>query len=73
MQLFNRHVEMYGIYGNDRERIDLKINSKLYLAVMPVASGGGTPESPTPEIGKIVVENWYYLPWLYTFAEEEEL
>ena len=29
------------------------------------ASGGGRPP---PEIGKIVVEIWYYLPDVYTFG-----
>ena len=28
---------------------------------------------PSPELGKIVVENWCYLPGAYTFGEEAEI
>ena len=34
---------------------------------------GGTPERPPPEIGKIVVEIWCYLPEVYTFGAESEI
>ena len=40
---------------------------------LSVASGGGTSERPPPEIGKIVVEIWSYLPEVYTFGEESEI
>ena len=35
----------------------------------------GMPERspPPPEIGKIVVEIWCYLPGVYTFGEEAEI
>ena len=32
-----------------------------------------TPERPLPEIGKIVIENWCYLPGVYTFQNEAEI
>ena len=38
-----------------------------------VASGGGKAESPPPQIGKIVVENWCYFPEVYTFKEKAEI
>ena len=38
-----------------------------------VASGGGTPERPPPEIGKIVVEIWCYLPEVYIFGGESKI
>ena len=33
----------------------------------------GPPERPPPEIGKIVVEIWCYLPEVYTFGTESEI
>ena len=41
-----------------------------------VASGGGGGNdgtSPPPEIGKIVVEIWCYLPEVYTFGAVSEI
>ena len=46
----------------------------VHSALLPVASGGGNAETfSLPEIGKIVVENWCYLLWVYTFRVEAEL
>ena len=38
-----------------------------------VRRGGGGEDSPPPEIGKIVVEIWCYLPEVYTFGAESEI
>ena len=47
--------------------------ARMSKKMIRIASGGGTPERPPPEIGKIVVENWCYLPEVYTFGEEAEI
>ena len=38
-----------------------------------VRRGGGGGRTPSPEIGKIVVEIWCYLPEVYTFGFESEI
>ena len=39
-----------------------------------VASGGGGGRRKSPgEIGKIVEENWCYLPGVYTFGEDAKI
>ena len=37
---------------------------------MAYAGGGGLPP---PDMGKIVVEIWWYLPEVYTFGAESEI
>ena len=37
------------------------------------SGGGGSAGTPPPEIGKIVVEIWCYLPEVYTFGAESEI
>ena len=57
----------------------LKIFSHLLLYFTKIDSSVGLGRSvgtesppPRPEIGKIVEENWCYLPGVYTFGEEVE-
>ena len=38
-----------------------------------VRGGNAGTFPPPPEIKKNVVENWYYLPWVYTFGDEAEI
>ena len=38
-----------------------------------VGRGSAGRPPPPPEIGKIGVENWSYLPGVYTFGEEVEI
>ena len=45
---------------------------KRFPLTSVASGGGGTPERPPPQIGKIVVEIWYYLPEVYTFGAESE-
>ena len=46
----------------------------IILYAVASGGGGGTPErSPPPEIGKIVVEMWCYLPVVFTFGAEPEI
>ena len=37
------------------------------------AGGGGGGRTPPPEIGKIVVEIWCYLPEVHTFGAESDI
>ena len=53
---------------------DIPFLVEQFIKWHSVASGGGNAgRFPRPEIGKIVVEIWYYLPEVYTFGVESEI
>ena len=52
----------------------LKPNLTMHYVTSGVGRGGGNAGTfPPPEIGKIVVEIWCYLPEVYTFGAESEI
>ena len=45
-----------------------KLNNKVIIYLKTYSTSVWSPE-----IGKFVVENWCYLPGIYTFGEEAEI
>ena len=54
------------------DNISVLLDTKEIYVISGVRRGGGGGGLP-PEIGKIVVEIWCYLPEVYTFGAESEI
>ena len=50
-----------------------KLIPHSFASLMSVASGGVEGQNVPASVGKIVVENWCYVPGVYTFGEKAEL
>ena len=70
---YKKHLSYNNEFGAEKGLRLTYVRSGVIICTFSVAFGGERRNAPSLEIGKIVVENWCYLPLIYTFGEDAKI